>query len=336
MARVLVTAAGGDLGQALIKALRLSVFPLEFHGCDLDARGIGASFVETFHIIPPADSPEHFMALASICQQERIDIVIPASEREIYRLSCLGKPPRLPGGVPVLCQPADWIRIYGDKLLCMDALAGKVPLVPYADGGNRAAVERLLNEVGFPLVVKPRQSSGSRGMNVVRTREELEAALRCVPLSLVQAFIAGENGEYSIGVFACKGFTTSIAFRRELGPVGCSWFAVTSEDSEVIDYGRQVAQASGLQGSANVQVRYSKQGVRLLEINPRFSSLVALRAACGFRDAEWSLALALGQEPECPPVFRRIRFRRFFHEMLDLGQGFQAMEEWSPRMGRIN
>jgi hypothetical protein len=83
-----------------------------------------------------------------------------------------------------------------------------------------------------------------------------------------------------------------------------------------------------------VQVRRSPAGIRLLEINGRFSSLVAFRALCGFRDVEWSLAHALGHVPE-PPVgpYRALRFRRFFHELVDDGDGYEAVDRWLPRVG---
>lgn len=335
--QVLVTAVGGDLGQALVKALRLSSQPVVCHGCDMDGAGVGCAFVDSFHVVPRADSPRYVEALDRICRSLAIDAVVPASEPEIYALSRLGRPPRLPCGTPLVCQEALWVDKYGDKLACMQALQGKVELAPFADGSDGEAVARLVAEAGFPVAVKSRRSSGSRSLRIANDDSQLRAALATTHLPLVQAFIDASEGEFSVGVFVCEHFSSAIAFKRDLGPVGASWYAETSTDESVLDYATRIASSAGLRGSANVQARKSARGVRLLEVNSRFSSLVAARAACGFRDAEWSVALALGRRPEAPAgSYRHIRFRRFFHELVDFGAGFQAASEWRPKEGPIS
>jgi carbamoyl-phosphate synthase large subunit len=331
--RILITAVGGDFGQALVKALRLNRAAFEIHGCDMDTAGVGSAFVDSYHVVPPARETDSYVeALDTLCRNFEIQAVIPGSEPEIAALSRLSSFPRLPSGAALICQPAQWLDTYGDKLNCMRALEGKVELVPFADGEDKPAVERLLAQTDFPVIVKSRRSSGSRTLRIAHDAHGLKHALADTPAPLVQQYIDDGGGEYTAGVFVCEQFSTMIAFKRELNLVGCSWYAENSDDEEVLDYVRRVAVASGLSGSANVQVRKGAAGVRLLEINPRFSSLVAARAVCGFRDAEWSLGMALGHSLASPAQpYRRIRFRRFFHEMIDLGEGFRAVSEWSPQ-----
>ena len=52
--RVLVTAVGADLGQALVKSLRVGKEDFEISGCDADASGVGQAFVSRFHTVPAA------------------------------------------------------------------------------------------------------------------------------------------------------------------------------------------------------------------------------------------------------------------------------------------
>ena len=330
--QVLVTGVGGDLGQALVKALRLSTRPIVCHGSDADEAGVGAVFVESFQILPRAEDPSYVNVLDRVCGALGVDVVIPGSEQEIAVLSQLGQPPRLPSGIRVICQQWRWIERYGDKLTCMQTLTGHVELSPFADGADRQAVADVIQQVGFPVVVKSRRSRGSRSLRVVHDQPELDRALKATSLPLLQAFLDDSGGEFSVGVFACEPFSSAIAFKRQLGPSGCSWFAQTSTDASVLDYAMAIARLSHLKGSANIQVRKTSQGVRLLEVNPRFSSLVAARAACGFRDVEWAIELALGRSLEQPDgEFRHLRFRRFFHELVDVGEGFKAVAQWSPR-----
>ena len=60
-----------------------------------------------------------------------------------------------------------------------------------------------------------------------------------------------------------------------------------------------------------------------------------MRAWAGFRDVEWSVALAIGCNPELPPEsYRSLRFQRFVHEMVDGGSGFACVPEWIPGLPR--
>ena len=328
--RALVTAVGGDLGQALVKALRLSTQPVECLGCDMDSQSAGRVFVDEFRAVPPATETEDYLAaLDKICRTLEVDAILPASEPEIEVLS-RAKP--LSSGSVIVCQRPNWLDTFGDKLTCMTALRGQVDLVPFADGADRPQVENLVAESGFPVVVKSRRSSGSRSFRIAHTERELGSAVAETESPIVQAHIDAAFGEFSIGVFVCESFEAIIGFRREIGPGGSSWTAETVDDQQVLEYVRQVSHAAQVRGAVNVQVRKSLTGVRLLEINPRFSSLAAARALCGFRDVEWSLELAMGREPARPTApFKAIRFRRFLHEVVDFGEGAGALPAWAPR-----
>lgn len=328
--RVLVTAVGGDLGQALVKALRLADGVGEVAGCDMDAQAVGQALTDRFEQVPPASRPTDYVeALDRLTRTWELDAVLPASEPEI-RL--LGKDRTLPSGGRVVCQPADWTELYGDKLRCYDALTDQVELAPYCDGRDRDAVRGLVGETGFPVVVKSRRSSGARTLRVAKDAAELDRALEGTDDPVVQAHLDGADAEYSIGLFRCDSFEDAIAFRRRIGPGGASWTAERVDDGDVLDYAKRIMRVSGLDGSANVQVRRTAEGVRLLEVNPRFSSLVAARALCGFHDAAWSLDLALGRTPRPPDrPYRDLTFRRFVHEVVDLGDGPAAVPEWRPK-----
>jgi methionyl-tRNA formyltransferase len=330
--RVLVTAVGGDFGQAIAKALRVSGRAFEVQGSDIQQTSAGNVFVKAYHVVPPAAQPDDFVAAVdAICRREGIQAVVPGSEVEI-RVLCRWAGQALPGGAVVVCQPAPWIDRYGDELSCMRALKGRVDLAAFADGGDAAAVRDLVREAGFPLVVKLRQGFGSRQIQVVSDAAALAAALAAEGPWVVQELIDDQEGEHSVGLFAAPAFRSTITFRRSLGRFGCSWYAENVEDAEVKRYAEQVMEVSGLQGAANLQVRKSRKGVRLLEINPRFSSLVAARALAGFRDAEWSVRLAMGL-PLRPPrrPYRPLRFQRFFHEVVDVGTGYEAVPAWIPK-----
>jgi carbamoyl-phosphate synthase large subunit len=329
--RVLVTGVDGDSGQGIVKALRVSRMPMEIHGCDLSGVGVGGTFVQSIHVVPPASAADAYVdRLDQLCARHRFDAVVPSTPVEIDALCGRSDPPALPSGVPVVCLPAAYRELYDDKLYCYRSLEGFVPLAPYADGSDLLGVRNLVERHGFPLIVKRRRGRGGESFHVVKNEADLAPALARTPEPVVQGFLDDAGGEFTVGVFAADGRVTALAFRRRLGRTGSSWFAQTVDDLEVTAYAEAVARASGLRGSANVQVRKSSAGVRLLEVNARFSSLAPARAYAGFRDVEWSLALALGRELGIPRGgYRSIRFHRFVHEMVDEGAGYAPVPQWS-------
>ena len=65
----------------------------------------------------------------------------------------------------------------------------------------------------------------------------------------------------------------------------------------------EIATVLELRGAINVQLRFDREGPKVFEINPRFSSTVGFRHALGFRDFVWALLESRGMSVEsyCPP-----------------------------------
>jgi carbamoyl-phosphate synthase large subunit len=333
--KILVTAAGGDLGQAVIKALRLGQNRYEVHGADMLA-GTGSLFVEHFHQLPKASDDGYFAALDTLCRTHDIQAVIPASEPEIQKLCAIPEHPLLPCGACIVSQPKAVIDTHGDKLASFKSLHGKVPLADFVNAEEKGAAESFIAEHGFPLCLKERVSSGKRGVRILSNEAEFIHEWPNFSQPVMQALIDGDDREYSVGVFVHGQDTRLISYRRRLDRLGCSWFAELDEPEEVLAYCRAVAECANVRGSINVQLRVSKKGPLLLEINPRFSSLAAARAACGFNDVEWSVLQALGREvPARLPPPSSFRFQRYIAEAVDFGDErcLHLPPSWAPRPG---
>jgi len=335
--QVLITGLGGDLGQALVKALRLSASSFQIHGSDINNDLVGRAAVDDFHILPAADKEEYVAELECLCKCQDIEAIIPGSEPELLKLSGICENSALPIGIPIVALPGKWVKRLGDKLSCMRFLDGKIPLAGYADGTNESELDSLLEGCDAPLVVKERFSSGSKNIKYVNDRTRLKNVIEHFEAPLVQAQIDDSEGEYSVGVFSCDRFTAVHTFRRRLGPGGCSWHAETNDDPSVEKYCRKIASHCAIYGSYNIQVRKSKEGVRLLEINPRFSSLVAARALSNFSDLEWAINQCFGcLDTDSIPKTRRITYQRYLSEVVDLGGGPSRVASWSFPMESIS
>ena len=125
--RILVTAIGGDLSQAIVKCLRMAKEPVTILGGDCDKHGIGSAFVDQFYHLPSANEFNYVDALNKICIDNRIDAVIPGSEPEILTLSKAVHFRNKNMNSILVCQDFLWIEKYGDKLSCYNYLSDKIP-----------------------------------------------------------------------------------------------------------------------------------------------------------------------------------------------------------------
>jgi acetyl-CoA carboxylase, biotin carboxylase subunit len=89
------------------------------------------------------------------------------------------------------------IRLMGDKVAARRAARDLgIPIVPGSDGsvGSDVEVERLAQELGFPLLLKAAAGGGGRGMRLVRAAEELPLALSMTRAEAKAAF--GDDALY--------------------------------------------------------------------------------------------------------------------------------------------
>lgn len=328
---ILITAMGGDVGQSIAKALRLGSLPVILHGSDANKNGVGGAFVDYMHTLPLArDTAEYFDALNGLVETENIDVVIPASEVEIAAAGLhadrLLKPGRL------LMQSKEWIDSYADKLTVMRQLRAKeIQLAAFADASSPEEVLDLTSKVKFPVVVKSRKGFGSKTVGYANNEIKMQELIRQLSPAVVMEYIPDDGGEFSVGAFRSGNHCIVLPVKRSLGPVGCTWYGEVAIDEDVVSYAKSIAEASALQGAANIQVRKNNNGVFLLEINPRLSSLSAARAAAGFNDAEWWVRMLLGLPIEYPLEYCTLKFQRYFGEMIDVGSGWECPRLWSPK-----
>jgi len=83
-------------------------------------------------------------------------------------------------GITFIGPRADHIRLMGDKIAAKAAVqAVGVPIVPGSPGAitDDGEARRLANQIGYPVLVKASAGGGGRGMKVVRSADELSAAL---------------------------------------------------------------------------------------------------------------------------------------------------------------
>ena len=309
--RVLVTGAGGPAGVAVIRSL-MARDDVEVFAADMDGWASGLYLVadDRRRIVPPGRSDGFVDALIAMSREDGIDVLFSTVDVEL----------------PGLAARRDELEAVGTKLAAptLDTLVtclDKFALVQRVAGKARIPETRLLNQDGvaadwtFPVIVKPRSGAGSRGVRLIPDRAALEA-LGTDESIIIQENLPGE--EFSVDVLAGLDgeVIAAVPRSRERVDSGVSIAGRTVRRHELCDTAAAVARAIGLTGVANVQLRYSSEGVpALLEVKPWFPGAMPLTIASGVDMPSLLLDLMLGRPVPSAVDFEELANVRFLEDV---------------------
>ena len=289
--RVLITGAGGPAAIGAMKSLR-AADSVELLAADMDPWAAGLYLVPSWArtLIPAGAAPGFTGALLARCLALGVNVVLPTVDAELRPLA-RAREQFAAEGIDLLLAPAAALDVILDKLTLAQHCAGVVR-VPRTEvfGPDLDPASWT-----YPVVVKPREGSGSRGVVIVGSAAELAALDRSAAL-IVQEFLPGE--EYSVDVLADADgrVIASVPRLRARVDSGVSVGGRTVHDPEVEWFGRAVAEATGVTFVANVQCRRDRAGSpALLEVNPRMPGTLGLTIASGVDMPRLALAALLGR-----------------------------------------
>ena len=159
------------------------------------------------------------------------------------------------------------------------------------------------DEFGFPCVVKPPDRQGRRGLALVRSREELEAAVREAlrasrsGLCLVEELAQGP--EVTVTAFSRRGVFRPLTVMDRL-PLAHLWPSHRGEWATAV--AERAARALGIEeGPSSTQLRVGPEGPRVVELGARLGGghdAELCEAALGIDLNGLALSAALGEEIE--------------------------------------
>jgi carbamoyl-phosphate synthase large subunit len=278
---LLVTGCGGDIGLTLGTIALETGAANRVVGCDMNTNHPGSAVFDACETIPRADSPDFPAALARLADKHRIDAIVPTSEAEITRLAAEGALESFHGR-DVITANRKAVEAGLDKFNTYRMLT---------EAGLPAPWTVIVGEgepKSFPCIFKPRRGQGGKGLKRVEQKDASTVAAGHKDF-VWQELILPDEPEYTCGLYCTKhGEVRTIIFSRRLqGDI--------TRTAEVVEHAgidvllRKIARAADLCGSINVQLRVDREGPKVFEINPRFSSTVGFRHRLGFRDFIWSL-----------------------------------------------
>jgi carbamoyl-phosphate synthase large subunit len=327
---VVVTGVGGGVGESVLRALRLSKHRWRVVGLDAELWGAGLYACHTGYRVPPARDEEYINSLMSIIRSEGASVVIPGSDPELPALAAHRDSLRDAGVIP-LVGGTEAVR------LCRDKLAGarffQEHGLPFVRTVPIREAETLVEEVGFPLVVKPVGGSASRGVAVVfddqelarySDREDLVVQEYLVPATtgrgkaelrrqdVERDGILRQEHEISVQVLHdheghyLQTFTSRNVLHHGV-PVQIDPWPAAPAVEPVARKMAELLMKQGLMGPCNFQCKLTEAGPVFFEINPRFTGITAVRAAMGFNEVEAVLRRAvLGEDVEAVRATLRV------------------------------
>ena len=237
---------------------------------------------------PDRDPGVFLDRLRSVIEQRKIDLVIPLDDTEFDLLQSQRD---AIGHDCALASPST--ESYGvarDKLKTI-RLAERLNIrIPRSfEVADRDCIKRIPEIVGLPAIIKPRCSSGSRGLLLMESKKDLEIAASRVGEHdelLAQEFIPSAGG---IGVsFLMKDGVARASFthRRllEFPETGGPSLVRESCHNQIAESAAQeLLGALKWNGVAMVEFRIDSRTGKpvLMEINPRFWGSLPLAIACG-------------------------------------------------------
>lgn len=281
-----LSSIGGLLAQNIASCIRDQFPDAQIIGSDTHVEHAGSYFADRVLIVERVESENFLPSLSANLREHRPQYYFPLNESELRLLSGL--------------SPKDLENIFQETQIIW---SGKRVLKTFLDKEStmnfldtihlkrpKSYLPNDFESFRYPLIVKPRNSSGSKSLFLCNNLEEVKSSLVFVKNPIIQEFIPDQDGEYTVGVFAEKGNKIrTIAFRRRLSPGGGTSWCETYYDSKLVGICEAIARAVDLDGSINVQLRKHEGEYYIFEINPRFSSTVHIRSKLGFNDVLWSL-----------------------------------------------
>jgi len=166
-------------------------------------------------------------------------------------------------------------------------------------------IEEIKESVSYPILIRARISSGSRGIIYVNSTEEFDEAYNSIKKEygepLIQEYIYKTG--YSTACILLDDTQKEIAsfsYRRiKEYPItgGPTVVGISSEDSEVISYSLKLLKRMNWKGAAEIEYILDRNGnPLLLEVNPRFWMPLNLSIKAGVDFPYLMYQLAIGEK----------------------------------------
>jgi carbamoyl-phosphate synthase large subunit len=214
-------------------------------------------------ILPKIDDPQYIDKIIENCKKENIKLIVPTIDTDLILLSKNQDYIFKNTGAKVLISSENVITTCRDKIKTQYYLEEKGFNVP-------KLYDKVNQNIHFPVFIKPIDGSSSINAFKVNNREELDNYLKLIKKPMIQEYIMGE--EYTVDVFL--DFDSNIIsivprLRMQVRGGEISKGKIV-KNRIIIDEVMKLMNVLKPIGHITVQLMDTNDGIKFIEINPRF------------------------------------------------------------------
>lgn len=303
---IAISCIGSGVGQSVINSLKISKLPIKTIGFGSNVFAYGAYDCDCFDYLPTIYHENYIDLLIEKCIEHKVDLIIPGLDNEALLFSQNADKLKN-AGINAMFADTELIAICRDKER-MSLELNKIVDV-FVKSYNKETLEDDIEsgKVIFPFIAKPRGGYASNGIEIIRSVNDLNKINEdhiiqelAVPLEndpnynfYIQQIDKNINPQVS-----------EISIQIVIAPDGSTMGRMASYNKlnngvpiEVVPYDNKIVWdviddlmpiflELGLRGPLNIQGRLTKNGLKLFEMNPRFTGITGLRAIMGFNEVE--------------------------------------------------
>jgi carbamoyl-phosphate synthase large subunit len=294
---VLVTGIGGNVGQGVLRNISSLNHTIRLIGIDIASFTAGNHLCDKTFKVPYSYNDNYIPAISKIIDNEKVDIIIPTTDYEMYYLSNSSDILN----ATIVASEAKTAKTYLDKYSTYLYLSKNN--IPFSKSW-------LAGEYDFSekdIIAKPREGRGSRGIIINPEKpNELPKGY------MIQPLIKGN--EITTAVYVTKENKLHGVFTMERKLTN----GATTESRVLFQYNdrlEEIAQKmidlGGLKGSFNIQSIVTEDNeIVPFEINCRISGTNSIRHNLGFQDVKYAIQeYLLDEEPDAAKPIEGISTR---------------------------
>lgn len=304
--RIGIACIGSGVGQSVINSLRRSSLPLHTIGLGTNPLAFGLYECDEYAYTKSIFDEGYIDDLIRVCLEHRVELIIPGHDDEVLLYAQNVEKFRSAGIIAIHPDEAI-VQLCRDKERMSRELnpIAEVFVKSFSPEGISAAIEK--GELSYPFIAKPRGGYASRGIEIILGPQDLPnihighiIQELAIPASndpnhgfYMSQLARNQNpqvSEISIQlVFDLDGKLMGRMCTYHKLSQGIPIEIIPIEDKHVWDVTDRLTSEFlrlGLRGPINLQGRLTDRGLKIFEMNPRFTGITGLRSMMGFNEVE--------------------------------------------------
>jgi glutathione synthase/RimK-type ligase-like ATP-grasp enzyme len=248
-------------------------------------------------------------AVLQLCDREKIDTIFPSNDPWTY---VFAKNKKLFEQHGILIPVPDYetvIRPLDKYCTVQDAEVVGFPAPRTFLPENETDLERIARELEPPWIIKPRFTTGGRGLTVVENLDQLRERTGEIrqrhSMPIIQEYIPGRGGQNFALVLDRDGHAVSVFTPRVVRSSGRVFrnqtaACVSAPPHPLSDKAVRLVAHMGWWGGATVQAKLDARdgSLKLMEVNPRLGTHLWYRTELGINEPLMCLKIAQGEPVE--------------------------------------